>query len=299
MSNLINFFFFVDQNQIGIYALCVAGLLVIWWWHLRPAQRELARAQYELERELALSRRARAFDLVGLLILIILAVVAITQVVTPYLRANPVNITQFSMIDVKDQFVTQVANTSARPADDATPDAEAILAAQGGTYAGDNSAAPTPLPTSAMLGSPTDIFSGDVEATHTPTATPPGTLMPAADIPPIVGCNDPGAVITMPVNGLVLYENVVVRGSANTTGFSAYKFELKGPETNNQWAVLRTYTSPVVDGVLGQFDGSAFKPGVYQFRLSVVDTEDHTIASCTLTLEVAKPPPTSTPIRYE
>ncbi|MBN1287824.1 MAG: hypothetical protein JXB47_20665 [Anaerolineae bacterium] len=296
MDRLINFFLFVDQNQIGIYALCAAGVLVVWFWRLRPARRDLARAQYELERELALNRRARAIDQLGVLILIILAVVAISRVVAPYLRANPVSTTRFSMIDMRERFVTQVPNTSAH-AVDATPDAQAILADTGDAmYPEGGGSAATPIPT--LRGSPTDIFSGEVDATHTPTATPPGTLMPAADIPPVIGCNDPGAVIAMPVNGLVLYENVVVKGSANTAGFSSYRFELKGPETNDQWAVLRTYTAPVDNGVLGQFDGSAFEPGVYQFRLAVMDTEDNTIASCTISVRVAALPATPTPVHY-
>ncbi len=299
MTNLISIFLFVDQYHVGIYAICAAGLLAVWGWLLRPAHRDLSRAQFELEREIALNRRARGIDFAGLLLLIILAVTAIDRVVVPYLDANPddnpLNRNQFGLASYREQFVTRVPGIDAQAESGATPDPQSIMANTGNGSMGGAAAA---LPPSSAFRTATDIFSGDVEATHTPTATPPGTLMPLVDIPPVVGCTDDSARITLPVNGQVLSENVVVQGSAYTEGFSSYKFELKGPETGDVWAVLRTYTTQVDNGVLGQFDGSAFLPGLYQFRLAVVDHEDSTIASCMITVQIRAPFPTPTPIRY-
>ncbi len=293
---MVNLIFLVQQNASAIYILAGAGLL-FWGWRLIRAQRRVSQTQFELEREIALNERARCIDSVGLCVLVILATVAIAQVVAPYLRAHPLNPVQSGPSVFTEQFVTRVPGAPAALPVGATPSPEILaglsVGASGEAMGGmDAGGSPTPPP----LGGPaTDIFSGQVEATYTPSPTPPGTIIP--DAPPPVGCADPGAVITLPKNGQVLYEAVVVEGSANVPGFNSYKFELKGPSTNNAWSVLRTYTNPVTGGVLGQFDGSAFIPGVYQFRLAVVDIGNSTIASCAITVMISEPIPTPTRIR--
>jgi hypothetical protein len=282
MSSVV---FFIEHNAIAICTLCGAGLL--WWgWRLLGVRRELSQAQFELEREQALNKRARYIDLAGLCVLVILATVALAQVVAPYLRTTSTGGTQISRAASGDLFVTHAPGVPAAlppVAAGTTPPPEAVAMIAG-----------TPTPSPTRFANATDIFAGQVEATYTPSPTPPGTIIP--DVPPPVGCADPGVRLTHPVNGQVLFEAVVVTGSANTAGFSSYKFELNGPSTDNAWAVLRTYTNPVADGVLGQFDGSAFTAGTYQFRLAVVDSSDSTIASCAITVVISEPIPTPTRI---
>ena len=283
---MVNLIFLIEQNAVPIYILCGAGLL-FWGWKLFRSQRKLAQALFELEREYALNERARNINWVGLLLFIILATHAIAQVVAPYLRANPIGQSRNTPLVFADGFVTRVPGARSAPvaaqiAGSATPAPAAGAAAMGA---------------GAMGSGPTDIFSGQVDATYTPSPTPPGTIIP--DVPSPVGCADPGAMLTHPLNGQVLFEAVVVEGAADVPGFSSYKFELKGPSTNDAWAVLRTYSSPVPAGVLGQFDGSAFTPGTYQFRLAVVDSGNTTIASCAITIIISEPIPTPTRIRSQ
>ena len=272
--------FFIEQISTGLYILLGLGALLA-FRSLRRAQQELDAALFELEREILLARRARAINALGGFVLSFLAVVAISTVVAPELRAHPLRIAQRQVEEIP--FVT------ARPTPTITP-----LAADTIVPPLAVAATPSPTPTYTPLPRSTDVFSGEVEATFTFTPTPPGTVIP--DAPPPIGCNDPGAIITLPVNGQVIQEVIPVTGSASTPGFASYKFELNGPSTNDVWSVLRTYTTPVENGVLGQLDGSAFLPGMYQFRLTVVDTTDHPIASCTITIVIAEPAtPTPTP----
>ncbi|GAB4443790.1 MAG: hypothetical protein Kow00120_13290 [Anaerolineae bacterium] len=294
---MVNLVFIIQRSANAVYIIAGAGLL-FWGWRLLRAQRRLAQTQFELEREYALSERARYFNLTALCVLIILGTIAIAHVVAPYLRAHPLSFTQADPLVFNDQFVTRAPGAATQPvalAIGVTPPPGELAAPEmeaGGDAMDAMEAGPTPLPLGGMA---TDIFSGEVEATYTPSPTPPGTIIP--DAPSPMGCTDPGAVLTLPKNGQVLFEAIVVEGSANVPGFSAYKFEIKGPSTNNAWSVLRTYTNPVDAGVLGQFDGSAFSPGTYQFRLAVVDTGDATIASCTITIVISEPIPTPTRIR--
>ena len=298
---MVDIILLIEQNVFPIYVLCVAGLL-FWGWRLLRAQRKLSHTQFELEREYALNERARYFDLTAICVLILLAAIAISQVVGPYLRGSPSTQIQAGPLVFEDQFVTRVpgaVGVQAAAASGATP-SPAVIAAQmvagASGESGEGEEAAASVPTSPPIGGQRgDIFSGEVEATYTPSPTPPGTIVP--DMPPPIGCTDPGAVITHPWNAQLLYEAIVVEGSANTPGFGSYKFELKGPSTGNAWAVLRTYTNPITDGVLGQFDGSAFSPGLYQFRLAVVDTGGSTIASCTINVMISEPIPTPTRIR--
>jgi hypothetical protein len=280
---------FIDNNVAAFYAISFALLLIV-LWRLRRAQRELSRTNFELERERALGRRARIIDATVLIILFILAITAVNRVAAPYLRQHPLAPSRFSLTNYSDRFVTRVPGASSEAS--ATP--EAGMA--GEMEIMEAAAAASPTQAVGVIQRATDIFSGEVEATFTPTSTPPGTLM--ADPPDPVGCADASALIAMPVNGQILYETIVVEGSANTAGFSAYQFQIKGPATDDRWMVLRSYTTPVSGGVLGQFDGSAFDPGVYQFRLAVVDNEDKTIASCTINIQLDQPPATATPIFY-
>ncbi len=267
---MVNVVFFIEQIALGLYILCGVGIVIA----LRAvilARRQLQSAQFELEKELARFRVDNAVTAVILLIQLVLAVLAISQVVAPTLRMQP-------------------PQTGA-------PIAQAI-----------EPPFTTAVPGSLLASTPPPDFAQGVEipgledelnlapfATPTLTPTPVGTIVP--DVPPAIGCDTPEARMIIPANGMIVFEAINIVGSANTANFAFYRFELNGPETNNVWAKLSEYTVPVVDGVLGQLIPSQLTPGEYKFRLNVFDITNTPRASCTYTIFISAPIPTATPIR--
>ncbi len=267
---MINLAFFIEQIAPGLYILCGVGIVIA----LRAvilARRQLQSAQFELEKELARFRVDNAVTAVVLLIQLALAVVAISLVVAPTLRAQPPQTGAPIAVAVETPFTTAI-------------------------------------PGSILAGTPPPDFAQGVEipgledelnlapfATPTLTPTPVGTIVP--DAPPAIGCDSPEAQMRIPANGMIVFEAINIVGSANTANFAFYRFELNGPQTNNVWAKLSEYTVPVVDGVLGQLIPSQLTPGEYKFRLNVFDITNTPRASCTHTIFISAPIPTATPIR--
>jgi hypothetical protein len=95
----------------------------------------------------------------------------------------------------------------------------------------------------------------------------------------------------------VLFDSVTVIGTAKTSNFAFYKFELSGPSTGGAFTpVGGDKNSPVASkGVLGQLALSPFQPGIYLFRLAVFDSKNALSAQCTVTVHVRERPPTPTP----
>jgi hypothetical protein len=96
---------------------------------------------------------------------------------------------------------------------------------------------------------------------------------------------------------MLVFEPINIRGVAATDNFAFYRFELKGPQTFENFAVLRDYDQPVTQlGELGSFVPSVYEPGEYQFRLTVFDITNTVRASCTVTIYISEPIPTPTPL---
>jgi hypothetical protein len=264
------FIFFVEQIANGLYILCGLGILL----GLRSyfaARRMLQGAQFELEKELARFRVNNASTAVLVFLELGLAVFATAQVVAPTLRANPPKFTSAIAEVVETPFLT---------------------AAPGALNSG------TPVPSFAE-GVPIPGLEDELNlqpfATPTLTPTPVGTIIP--DAPPVEGCDTDEANLRIPANGMVVFEATDVVGTANTTDFAFYRFEIKGPETRNNWSMFREYTSPVIDGELGNIVPSQLIPGEYKFRLTVYDITNTMRASCMITIIISPPIPTATPIR--
>jgi len=145
------------------------------------ARRELAVAQFKLEREHALVRRASAITFGGLLIEFVMGVWAISTLVAPTLR------------DIR---VGEGGGDSSAPRAfiTSTPVANA----------------PVNLNVNPLEQQGEIIF-----ATPPPTATPVGTIIP--DMPAPVGCAEDAAWIFIPGNGQLLFEATTVWGTASVS----------------------------------------------------------------------------------
>lgn len=257
--------FFIEQIAPGLYILAGLGVFLGLRRYLR-ARSELIHAQFELEKEIAISHLRNRLTLILALLEAGLAVFAIAQVAAPALRANPVVASAQVQEVIETPFVTAAPNGTpvVQPLEGVDlPDVEEEL--------GLNRPFTTPVP----------------------TATPVGTIIPG--VPDALGCDPDTANLIIPTNGMRVFEPITVNGTANVENFSSYKFELNGPATNNTWSPITTFTSPVEDGEMGVFIPS-YVPGQYRFRLVVFDINAELQASCTITIIISAPIPTATPI---
>ncbi len=252
--------FFVERIAFGLYILSIGGIL--WMaYRLQQARRELSVSQFKLEREHALVRRASAVTMGGLLIEFLIAVWAIANMMAPTLRDIRLGSGDSSSLE-QEQFVTST---------------------------------PAPNPPVALGGSGPVGDTSDIFATPMPTATPVGTIMP--DAPEIVGCPRENAWIHIPGNGQLLYEATTILGTATTSDFAFYRFEIKPMVPGAEFAPIGGDNPvPVVDGPLGEILPFNFENGPYRFRLVVFDNTTMLRALCEITIHISDPPPTPTPI---
>lgn len=257
--------FLIEQIAVGLYILLGVAIFLTWRrWN--RARWEFRSTYFELEKDLARSARHDAVTLLILLIEAVLLVVGIQQVVAPTIRST--------------------TNVS-------------VAAAQ--------------VITDGEFNTPTPVFNAGVEidssnvnltpedpalrvlATPTLTPTPVGTIVPNA--PPAIGCNEPGAILQIPANGMRVFEPIRVVGTAFMDDFAFYKFEIAGPITGGNFAPLEDHTQMVQEpGELGQFVPSFYQPGEYRFRLSVFDITNTMGPSCTVNIYISEPIPTPTPL---
>ena len=255
MSSLV---FFVETISSGLYILFGGG--IIWMAaRLMRARRELALAQFKLEREQALVRRASAITLGGLLVELLLSVWAISTFVAPELRDLSISGSASSAAVERFETSTPAAN------------------------------APLSLNTTPQGSGADQIF-----ATPVPTATLIGTIMP--DAGDIVGCPSDTANIQVPANGQLIFEATTVIGTASISNFAFYRFEIKPDVTGAEFAPIGDYDQPVVDGPLGDIAPLNFTPGKYRFRVTVFDNTQWMRALCEITIFIGEPEPTPTPV---
>jgi hypothetical protein len=257
--------FLVEQLALGLYILLgLAILLTVRRW-LR-AQQEFRSTYFELERDLARSARSDAVTTLILLVEAVLFVVGIQQVVAPTIRSTS-NITVASADVITDgSFSTPVPVFN-----------------QG-----------VQIDASGVNLTPDNLVQR-VLATPTLTPTPVGTIVPNA--PAAIGCNEPGATLQIPANGMRVFEPIRVIGTAFMDDFAFYRFELAGAFTNGSFGPLEDHTQVVEQtSELGQFVPSFYEPGLYQFRLSVFDITNTMGPSCTVNIYISEPIPTPTPL---
>ena len=240
----------IADYQWWIYGLL--GLILLFYlWRALATRREGARSIFKLEQEQARIRYGRSVRVSALILLIMAAVFVLTNPLVPGPNTTP---------------------------------------------------GPTPTETTGLLAAST-LTPTPPPPTVTPTATatrvqprPPTRPSPTSDVSvtdtPVVrpaACPDPNVRLTSPGVNQVVRGNFPVRGTANIPNFQYYKIEV-GPGTNpkgHEWIVVgQLCYSPVVGGVLGTFNSSAYPPGVYTLRLVVVDQTGNYPTPCRVTITV-------------
>jgi len=135
---------------------------------------------------------------------------------------------------------------------------------------------PTPTPTQT----PVPTFAPTPTTEFVPTATPNA---PSVGVP--ANCPNPGVNITQPGNGAQVNGIVTVMGAASVDNFDYYKFEFRVPSTD-EWVFITLFNNPVPQGVLGTWNSDTVPPGVYDFRLVVVDSTGNFPEPCVINLVV-------------
>ncbi len=257
--------FLIEQLALGLYILLGVAIFGT-WLRFRRNQRELRSTHFELEKDLARESRGDAITILVVLIEVVLIIIGIQHVVAPTVRST----TDFSVANA--QAITDGNFDTPVPVFD--PNAQ--------------------IDPSGVNLTPDDLALR-VLATPTLTPTPVGTIVPNS--PAEIGCTDPGATLQVPANGMRVFEPISVEGTAFMDDFAFYKFEIKGPVTNGNYAPLEDHTQIVREnGVLGQFVPSFYDPGLYQFRLSVFDITNAMGPSCTVNIHISAPIPSATPL---
>jgi photosystem II stability/assembly factor-like uncharacterized protein len=159
----------------------------------------------------------------------------------------------------------------------------------------DNLVTVTPIPTPAA---PPPTFT----STPPPSAQPPlGTRTAArpqptpspqppfgTPAPPSANCPDPRAVITSPANGATIQGIVPFIGTASLDNLVYYKFEYK-PADAPTWQFLTQVDGKSVTGdKLMDFYTTTIAPGVYDFRLLVVDQTGNYPPPCEIRVTVQR-----------
>lgn len=262
MSSIV---LFIDQIAVGFYLILVA--LGLWHlWRFSQSQMQARTTFYELERDLARQRQADSLTWLIILCQVVLILLGIQQVVSPYLQSE---------LRIQEQIaVGQVAQ-----------DGEFVTATPAPPQAGGIDIQPVP---------PLGDDGAVLLLTPTLTPTPVGTIVPNA--PAIEGCNDPRATLQVPANGMRVFQPITVIGTAYTESFALAKIEINGPGTNNTYAVIddRRQEARTLSP-FSQFVPAPYISGAYRFRLTVFDVTDTLVASCMVTIYVSEPPLTATP----
>lgn len=114
-----------------------------------------------------------------------------------------------------------------------------------------------------------------------PSGTPAeGALMMNTGLLP-EGCNVLTAQIVLPVSGQVVEDIVTLFGAATSDDFAFYRLDVR-PESSTTYDYYDQFTVPVEQGALGEMNTALFGNGVHWVRLSVVNTDGSTDASCAI-----------------
>jgi hypothetical protein len=128
------------------------------------------------------------------------------------------------------------------------------------------------------LGNTALIFAGQ------PLRVPPGInpVTTSADAA-FERCDIPNAVLTQPKPGEVLEATVTLRGVASGEGFRRYLLDWRPDDPAVDFQSFdEIYNAVPAEANLGNFNTDAFPPGLYWFRLRVLETNDYIIGECSI-----------------
>jgi LysM repeat protein len=118
-----------------------------------------------------------------------------------------------------------------------------------------------------------------------PMRVPRGSSLPVTESTDaaVESCNIPDAVLTAPKPGETLTGTITLRGIASGENFRRYILDWRPDDPAVDYRSFEEIFNPVVqDGNLGRFNTDAFPPGLYWFRLRVLETNDFIIGECAI-----------------
>ncbi|MGQ9517496.1 MAG: hypothetical protein ACUVT1_09515 [Anaerolineae bacterium] len=142
---------------------------------------------------------------------------------------------------------------------------------------------PTPAPPTPTL-TPTPRQTRPAPPPTTPSA-PTDTPTPVVQPP---ACPNPGVQLTSPGLNATVSGVVTLAGTASIDRFQYYKVEMGAGAQPAEWSFLFANQSPVVNGVLGQWDTGPLPAGTYSLRLVVVDQTGNYPPPCQTVVQVVK-----------
>ena len=252
-------YLFLIRNDVWIYIVSILGL----FWYLTElirASRTLRRAMFNLEKETATAARNHALGFLLFFSVVIGIVFYVNRNIAP-------NLPEQLLVEASptpDIFATPLNP----PTPIGTPIAEGAL-----------NPAPILAPTVTLPFLPGINDSAII--TGTTTAETEAT--PEVSPTPFEACV-PELTITDPLNGSVVFQRALFRGTANTGELHQYVVEINGPQTAGSWAQL-TQTpidQPIINGDLAQADLSQYQVGPYRVRLRALDTNGAELGQCVI-----------------
>jgi hypothetical protein len=219
-------------SEYSFWLYGLCGLGIIYYiWMAVQAKREAERTIFTLERETTAGQAYRALSVAMVFAAIAGVIFFIANVLEPSL--------DFPIIE------------------EPTPSALLIP-----------TPSPSPVPPT-ITPTPTSTRVRPTPRPQEPTETPMPTTTP---VPPTPICPNPGVQITSPGMDAILNGPVQILGTANIPNFQYYKVEVGSGENPTSWSIFSNiHKSPIAGGLLDIWDPSAYSPGVYKLRLTVVD----------------------------
>jgi hypothetical protein len=254
---LDRFFVFIYRNDVWILFLCALG--IVWYLiQLASRQREYRRSSFLLERERAAADRNASLLMIVLFVGVVGGIIYINTSIVPTLSAD--------LFDPPTPQPDLLATALAAPAVPAiTPRPEIPTATP-------------PLAPTATLRNPGSVPGGIPQ-----TPTTPAIVVEALE----TGCG-PDIAINEPASGTTVSGGISLFGRATASDFNYYKIEINGPFTNDLWVSLLdgVVNAPVENGFLGSAALTGWTDGVYQIRVTIIDTESNEAGSCLIQIGI-------------
>ncbi|MCI0399178.1 MAG: hypothetical protein L0332_11615 [Chloroflexi bacterium] len=248
---------FLVHNDYPIYF--IAGLGLVWYFmRLIQARQILRGAMFGLERERGQQMQQTALGVMAVCLAVIGFVAYVNREIAPTLPPELLR----PATPTPNIFITPLSSPT-------SPQPQTTLT--------------SPLAPTVTLRSPAGPSGSAAEP-------PPGTPSPAPSptVPAVAGECNALVQITAPPDGVTVSGAVTFFGTATAENFGAYRLEGSGPHTNGQWQALLDFpgTRPVLDGILGSANFSAWRAGLYAVRLLVLDTAGATVSECGIQLVI-------------
>ena len=221
----------ISEYSFWLYGLCGLGIIYYIWIAVR-AKREAEGTIFTLERETTTGQAYRALSVALVFVVIAGVIFFIANMLEPSL--------DFPVIEEPTPSALLMPTPSPSPVPPTV----------------------TPVPT------PTRVRPTPRPQEPTETPTPPT----ATSVPPTPICPNPEVQITSPGMDAILNGPVQILGTANISDFQYYKVEVGSGENPTSWSIFGDiHKSRIAGGLLDIWDPSAYPPGVYKLRLTVVD----------------------------